>query len=166
MKEIAFDMSQSELEYNFILEDEAATLKLGSDIAAIPASNGMIALFGDLGIGKTVFARGFIHSFEGVDEVVSPTFSLLQLYEFAKIKVYHYDLYRINSPDEIIELGIFDAINDGITLVEWPERMDNYFPKNRLDIYLSQGLMDASRAVKIVGHGEFWETQLRNLFTK
>ena len=164
MKEITSDMSKSELEYNFTLEDEAATLKLGSNIAAISTSNGMIALFGDLGIGKTVFTRGFIHSFEGADEVVSPTFSLLQLYEFAKIKVYHYDLYRTNSPDEIIELGIFDAINDGITIVEWPEKMGNYFPKDRLDIYLSQGLMEASREIKIVGHGKFWETQLKNLF--
>ncbi|MAV88751.1 MAG: tRNA (adenosine(37)-N6)-threonylcarbamoyltransferase complex ATPase subunit type 1 TsaE [Rhodospirillaceae bacterium] len=159
-------MSKSELEYNFTLEDEAATLKLGSDIAAIPVSNGMIALFGDLGIGKTVFAKGFIHSFEGAGEVVSPTFSLLQLYEFAGIKVYHYDLYRTSSPNEIIELGIFDAINDGIALVEWPEKMGNYFPKNRLDIFLSQGLKDASRKVKIVGYGEFWETQLRNMFTE
>ena len=133
-------MSKSELEYNFTLEDEAATLKLGSDIAAIPVSNGMIALFGDLGIGKTVFAKGFIHSFEGAGEVVSPTFSLLQLYEFAGIKVYHYDLYRTSSPNEIIELGIFDAINDGIALVEWPEKMGNYFrskinPNNGIRVY-------------------------------
>ena len=118
-------MSVNQNKYEFLLENEEATGILASQLANLVQPRDIIALTGDLGLGKTTFARSFITALGGSGEVTSPTFTLVQVYEFTSINIYHFDLYRIKEPEEIFELGIEDAFADGVSLIEWPERMGN-----------------------------------------
>jgi tRNA threonylcarbamoyladenosine biosynthesis protein TsaE len=97
----------------------------------------VVTLDGDLGAGKTTLARGFIRALAGAEEEVpSPTFTLVQTYETAKGTVWHFDFYRLRTPDEAWELGIEEAFAGGISLVEWPGRIGTLLPKERLDVTL------------------------------
>jgi tRNA threonylcarbamoyladenosine biosynthesis protein TsaE len=104
-----------------ILRDEAATAKLGARLAAIARSGDVITLSGPLGVGKTALARGFIEALGYEGHVPSPSFSLVQTYGELEPRVWHVDLYRIEQPSEIEELGL-DAADEGVLLVEWPQR--------------------------------------------
>ena len=122
------------------IADEAATVALAVKIVDICGVGDMVALYGTLGAGKTVFARAFIRARAGqAEEVPSPTFTLVQHYECDPVPIYHFDLYRLNNPDETLELGFDDAMADGSVLVEWPERLGSYIPQDRLDIEIKQG---------------------------
>src|SRR5690606_14141522 len=105
------------------LHDESATNRLGEDLAAMLTTGDVIALSGDLGMGKTSLARAIVRALadDPALEVPSPTFTLVQAYG-ARVPVQHFDLYRLASPDELEELGFSDAIRSGTVLVEWPER--------------------------------------------
>jgi tRNA threonylcarbamoyladenosine biosynthesis protein TsaE len=104
-----------------ILEDEAATARLGAALAAVALPGDVITLSGPLGVGKTALARGFIAALGHGGEVPSPSFAIVQPYEEIDPPVWHVDLYRIDDPAEIDELGL-DSAADGVLLVEWPER--------------------------------------------
>ena len=97
-----------------------------------------VAMHGDLGAGKTEFARAVIRTLCGGDMVVpSPTFTLLQEYEmYDGEKIHHFDLYRIKKIEELEEIGFFDAISHGITLIEWPEIAENFLPADAIHIWL------------------------------
>lgn len=104
------------------LPDLAATKALGARIAAALQPGDLVALSGDLGAGKTTLARAILAAL-GVDEAVpSPTFTLVQAYETARLPVSHFDLYRLKRPSEMQELGLDEALENGAVLVEWPER--------------------------------------------
>jgi tRNA threonylcarbamoyladenosine biosynthesis protein TsaE len=107
-----------------ILEDEAATARLGAALARIARSGDVIALSGPLGVGKTALARGFIGALGHEGDVPSPSFAIVQPYEALDPPVWHVDLYRIEAPSEIEELGL-DSAADAVLLVEWPERAGN-----------------------------------------
>ena len=93
----------------------------------------VIALYGNLGVGKTAFTRFLIQSLCGEqEEVPSPTFTLLQTYETNDFPIFHFDLYRLKQPDEVLELGIEDAFYDGVSLIEWPEKMGAYLPQKKI----------------------------------
>ena len=93
----------------------------------------IIALYGTLGVGKTAFTRFLIQDLCGEqEEVPSPTFTLVQTYETKDISLYHYDLYRLKQPEEVFELGIEDAFYDGVSLIEWPEKMGKYLPEKKI----------------------------------
>ena len=152
------------------LSDEAATRLLAAKLASITPQGGVILLFGDLGVGKTALARAFIIAKCGSEqEVPSPTFTLVQTYEYPEQAssqvgtLYHFDLYRLSSPDEAYELGIEDAFNEGISLIEWPDRLDGNVPDERLEITLSQGDNENSRRVEIAGSGA-WTDHLDGLW--
>src|SRR5262245_3241580 len=120
------------------LGDEGATVRLARRVAAIARAGDVIALSGGLGVGKTRFARAFIDALQGDgDEVPSPTFTLVQTYDSPAGTIWHFDLYRLNRPEEAYELGIEEALTDGIVLIEWPERLTNLLPPERLDIALA-----------------------------
>jgi tRNA threonylcarbamoyladenosine biosynthesis protein TsaE len=153
-------MSNHQSKTEFILKNEVATGILASQLANLAEPRDIIALTGNLGLGKTAFARAFITALGGSGEVTSPTFSLVQVYELSRINVYHFDLYRIENSEEIFELGIEDAFADGISLIEWPDRMATYLPPERLDIFFSNGLDENARRVLLVGHGENWVNRL------
>jgi tRNA threonylcarbamoyladenosine biosynthesis protein TsaE len=104
-----------------ILRDEAATRALGAALAAVARPGDVICLSGPLGVGKTALARGFIAALGHQGEVPSPSFAIVQPYEDLDPPVWHVDLYRIEKPSEIDELGL-DSATDAVLLVEWPER--------------------------------------------
>lgn len=104
-----------------ILEDERATAEFGAALAAAALAGDVITLSGPLGVGKTALARGFIHALGHQSDVPSPSFAIVQPYEQLAPAVWHVDLYRIEHPSEIDELGL-DSASDAVLLVEWPER--------------------------------------------
>jgi tRNA threonylcarbamoyladenosine biosynthesis protein TsaE len=104
-----------------ILDDEAATARLGARLASRVRPGDVITLSGPLGVGKTALARGFLAALGHEDEVPSPSFSIVQPYEDLDPPVWHVDLYRIEDPSELEELGP-DAAAHAVLLVEWPER--------------------------------------------
>ncbi|MGV6871086.1 tRNA (adenosine(37)-N6)-threonylcarbamoyltransferase complex ATPase subunit type 1 TsaE [Pseudochelatococcus sp. B33] len=120
------------------LTDQAATEHLAAVLAREARPGDLITLSGDLGAGKTTFARAFVRAFAGDGEldVPSPTFTLLQSYECARGTVVHADLYRISDPLELDELGWDEAIDDAVALVEWPDRAGDSLSESRLDINL------------------------------
>ena len=130
------------------LPDEKATQALAARLAALARPGDVLALKGELGAGKTCFARGFIRARGGDEAVPSPTFTLAQIYELPNGTVWHFDLYRLRFPENAWELGIEDAFRDGISLIEWPERLERLLPAHRLEIALEFGAApDARRAV-------------------
>jgi tRNA threonylcarbamoyl adenosine modification protein YjeE len=120
------------------LPDEAATIALAEDVAAMLAPGDVVALRGSLGAGKTTFARGLLRAVadESGLEVPSPTFTLVQAYS-GRLPIAHFDLYRLGTPDELDEIGFEDALGEGAALVEWPERAEARLPRDRLDILLT-----------------------------
>jgi tRNA threonylcarbamoyladenosine biosynthesis protein TsaE len=104
-----------------ILKDEEATARAGAALAAVVKPGDVITLSGPLGVGKTALARGLIRALGHGGEVPSPSFALVQPYEELDPPVWHVDLYRIEEPGEIDELGL-DAASEGVLIVEWPER--------------------------------------------
>ena len=153
-------MSVHQTRYQFAVKNELETGLLASQLANISETGDIIGLIGDLGMGKTAFARAFINARGGSVEVPSPTFTIVQVYEFPDVNVYHFDLYRIEETEELLELGIEDAFTDGISLIEWPDRMDTYLPSERLDVVFSSGLNENTRQVTLVGYGKNWINRL------
>ncbi len=130
-------MNAQDRPFNIKLSSEYDTIALGYALAKAFDRGDFIALNGDLGAGKTTLARAIIHGFLGEHiEVPSPTFTLVQTYETKNFPIYHFDLYRIKSPDEIWELG-WEDIGAGLALVEWSERLGANIPSHRLEINLS-----------------------------
>ena len=115
--------------------DLAGLNSLARSLHECLASPATIALWGDLGAGKTTFARLLIHTFMGEKiEVPSPTFTLVQVYEAPQTEIWHCDLYRLDNPHECFELGLEDAFHHALCLIEWPQRLGTLLPRNRLDI--------------------------------
>lgn len=121
------------------LSDDAATAALGARLGAAARPGDVIALYGDLGAGKTTLARGLIQHLIGAGtEAPSPTFTLVQTYQGPSFPIWHFDLYRLNEPGEARELGLEEAV-DGLALIEWPERLGRDLPHQRLEVRLSFG---------------------------
>ena len=106
---------------NVTLDDEAATMRLGAALAGQVRAGDVITLSGPLGVGKTALARGLLAALGHAGEVPSPSFAIVQTYEELDPPVWHVDLYRIESPREMAELGL-DSLGHAVLLVEWPER--------------------------------------------
>lgn len=133
------------------------TAALAHNIAALLRSRDVILLRGDLGTGKSTFARALIQSLCGKNtEVPSPTFTLVQTYETPAFTLWHFDLYRLKHPEEIYELGIEDAYAHGVSLIEWPERLGTLLPKHALEIEFSYGSHENERILQLTG----WEDRL------
>ena len=145
------------------LADEAATISLGQRLAALARPGDVILLFGTLGTGKSTLARAFIRALTSDDEEVpSPTFTLVQAYETQAGDVWHFDLYRLDKPEDSYELGIEDAFVDGISLIEWPERLGRLIPRRRLELTLEAGESETTRRATLVSHFQ-WDDRLKEL---
>ena len=116
-------------------ESEDSTVDFAKKCARQAKPGDIFTLHGTLGMGKSVFSRGFIRELmkENVD-VPSPTFTLVQTYETSQGTIWHFDLYRIEDPEEIYEIGWEEALDNGICLIEWPERLGNLMPQVRKEI--------------------------------
>ena len=123
---------------SLFLADDAATAALAGRVAPLLRAGDTLLLEGNIGAGKTTFARALIRARLGREEdVPSPTFTLVQTYDDPEAEIWHCDLYRLTSPDEILELGLDAAFEDGICLIEWPDRLGAAAPKAALRLVLS-----------------------------
>ena len=117
----------------------------------------IILLKGNLGAGKTSFARGLIQALAGPTDVPSPTFTLVQTYKTAAFEIWHFDLYRLQNENEIWELGIEEALERGVCLIEWPQNIAGLLSGAELEIVLR--FSGKARVVKFNGN-EKWEARL------
>ena len=114
----------------FITNSEQETIKLAERFGTLTENKDVFALYGTLGVGKSVFSRAFIQKLTQAEEVPSPTFTLVQSYSYGNTEIYHFDLYRLKSPEEVFELGFEEAVYGGISLIEWPEKAGYLLPKD------------------------------------
>jgi len=138
------------------LED---TQNFSKNISKIISAGDIIFLYGEIGAGKTTFARFFINHLESKNgikksDVLSPTFNIVFEYDVGDTKILHYDLYRLKNYKDISQLGMFETSNDSIKIVEWPELIESK-PKDRVDIQFQYSKLIDSRKVKIVGFGKW-----------
>ena len=143
----------------FPLPDLDATTRLGRAIASGLGRGDAVALWGDLGAGKTTLARAILQALGVKEDVPSPTFTIVQNYDTEPV-IAHYDLYRLKSAREMAELGLEDALDQGAVLVEWPERAPEVLPLEALHVRL--GLRDSGRLARITGPGR-WASELESL---
>ena len=130
-----------------VLPDPEATEALGRRLAGLARAGDAILLEGPIGAGKSSLARAFIRARLGeAEEVPSPTFTLVQVYEDDGTEIWHADLYRLTHPDEVWELGLDEAFQTAICLVEWPDRLGGHLPPDALDLRL-EALGEGRRAV-------------------
>lgn len=146
------------------LPDLDATRSFAGALAATARAGDAIGLAGPLGAGKTTFARAFVNARAaaiGAEpvEVPSPTFTLVQPYDFGGTTVYHFDLFRIDAPEDALELGIEDAFADGIALVEWPDRLGALLPAHALVVTILQGEARDAREAEIAA-GPGWAERI------
>jgi len=131
------------------------TADLATRLTPLLRPRDVILLKGDLGTGKSTFARALIQSLcKGNIDVPSPTFTLVQTYEASAFTLWHFDLYRLQHPEEIFELGIEEAYEGGVSLIEWPERLGAYHPRNALEIEFSYGNDENERILVFKGWGD------------
>lgn len=148
---------------HLLLTSEAATVALAQRLAPVVRAGDVLALWGDLGSGKTVFARALVRARGRADEEVpSPTFTLAQIYEApdpAAAALWHFDLYRIADPEDAFELGLEEALAAGISVIEWPDRLGPLLSERRLDLMLGAGDGPDSRRLTIAGDAA-WKARL------
>ena len=158
-------MSDYSLPITIPASSAEAMVALGAALGNLLKTGDVILLFGDLGAGKTTFSRGLIQAIAKEEsEVVSPTFTLVQTYDVDNSVLYHYDLYRLETGDSstLTELGWDESLTNGITLVEWSERLEpEYIPVDALQIHISHN-ENNSRDLKFIGN-EKWRTRLSGL---
>jgi tRNA threonylcarbamoyladenosine biosynthesis protein TsaE len=136
------------------LPDEDATQRWGGALAERLRPGDAICLSGGLGAGKTTLARALIRALTRADEEVpSPTFTLVQSYEGRDFPVAHFDLYRLVSAAEAAELGLDEALDVGAAVIEWPDRLGNDLPPDRLDIQLT--IQGDGRLARWTPHGSW-----------
>ncbi|WP_334174418.1 tRNA (adenosine(37)-N6)-threonylcarbamoyltransferase complex ATPase subunit type 1 TsaE [Pseudoxanthobacter sp.] len=144
------------------LADEADTVALAEDLAAILRPGDVVALSGDLGAGKTTLARALLRALADDDglEVPSPTYTLIQPYDLPRLKVAHLDLYRLADEEEMDELGFDDLIAEGAVLVEWPERAGDRLPRSTLWLELLPEPGGGARRAVLTVDGGGWASRL------
>jgi tRNA threonylcarbamoyl adenosine modification protein YjeE len=152
-----FPTSTGGYSFTVALADERATRRLVVDVAAAVEPGDLITLSGDLGAGKTTFARALIRHLasDKTVEVPSPTFTLTQAYDLPRFRLVHADLYRLSGPAELAELGFEDEADNTVTLLEWPDRAAGFLPADRLDVALtlSPAQGETFRNARVTGYG-------------
>lgn len=131
--------------HKMISESPEDTFALGKQIGESVAPGSVLTLVGDLGVGKTVFTQGLAEGLGILDAVNSPTFTILQIYEGGRLPLYHFDVYRIDEPEEMEEVGLDDYLyGRGVSLIEWPEQIAECLPDSTRIIRIRK---DLSRGV-------------------
>lgn len=143
---------------------------LAGSLAPLAQAGDLIALTGDLGAGKTTFSRAFIRAIleDEYAEVPSPTFTLVQTYEAPEFDIYHTDLYRLQEPEEVYDLGLDDDRSSSVLLVEWPDRMPDDWRQGALEISLkrtagTEAGEDEARTIHFGGDAAVWSPRLEGL---
>jgi tRNA threonylcarbamoyl adenosine modification protein YjeE len=150
--------------HSLMLPDEAATATLAARLAPLLRPGDAILLDGPLGAGKTSFARALIRSLCGAGtEVPSPSFNIVLTYDAPQGTLWHFDLYRVADPRELDELGLDEALQDGVVLIEWPDRLGRHPPAGALTLQLAPlDSPPAARRADLIGDAE-WAQRLSSL---
>ena len=135
------------------------TKNISKKISKILKDGQIIFLYGEIGVGKTTFVRFLINHLEVENQIkksdiLSPTFNIVYDYEIGRIKIHHYDLYRLKNYKDILELGMFEISKNHIKIIEWPELITPK-PENRIDIFFQYSKLIEYRKVKIIGFGKW-----------
>lgn len=151
-----FDLPQS-----IVLPGPDATTRLGQQIAPLLAPGDTLLLSGAIGAGKTHFARAVIQTrlaeVGQIEDVPSPTFTLVQVYDTRSADIWHADLYRLSHPDEVCELGLEEAFDTAICLIEWPDRLADLAPADALTLHFEPCSDGAARKVTLRGSAARWQ---------
>lgn len=124
------------------------TERIGEQLAQKLRGNEVIALFGGLGMGKTAFTRGLARGLGVTDGVSSPTFALVNEYR-GSVMIYHFDMYRVQSWDDLYSTGFFDCLDNGVLVIEWSENIEGALPDNALRVTIRRGEGDNQRIFEI-----------------
>lgn len=138
----------------WITDSAEETEALGERLAAKLRGDEVIALFGGLGMGKTAFTRGLARGLGVVDGVSSPTFALVNEYR-GRFPVYHFDMYRVQSWDDLYSTGFFDFLGNGVLVIEWSENIEGALPENALRVTIRRGGNDQQRIIETEGADAF-----------
>lgn len=152
-----------------ILPDEAATRALAQRLAPILGPGDVLALEGQIGAGKTFFARAVIQHLlaeQGLTEdIPSPTFTLVQTYQAGPLEIWHSDLYRLGDPFEVVELGLEDAFDTAVCLIEWPDKLGDALPPRALTLSFKALEADDQRGLTFHSADTGWTARLSQVFT-
>ncbi|HBN22826.1 MAG TPA: tRNA (adenosine(37)-N6)-threonylcarbamoyltransferase complex ATPase subunit type 1 TsaE [Holosporales bacterium] len=151
-------------EATLTLHSEKETQSFAASLANQARVGDVIYLKGTLGMGKSTFARAFIRHLANNPhlEVPSPTFTLVQIYTDIPLPIWHFDLYRLESPEEIEELGLDEALSTAVSLIEWPERLGQMTFPNTLTLTLAAGTTSEAREVILSGDSS-WTDRLKEV---
>lgn len=139
------------------------TLAHAGAVGELLVPGDVVSLIGDLGAGKTVFARGIARALGVTEPVVSPSFTIAREYE-GRVPLVHIDVYRIDTIQELHDLGFEELVrDDAVTLVEWGDAIDALLPRERLDARLHPGGGDEERVIELEGHGPSWDERAAEL---
>ncbi len=146
------------------LSSPEATCQWAAALAPRLRAGDVILLSGDVGAGKTHFARCLIQSqLTTPEDVPSPTFTLVQTYPTPQAEIWHADLYRLSDVNEVFELGLTEAFSDAICLIEWPDRLGDLAPNSALSLSLAPGPDDDARIMQIRWQDAGWTDKLKGL---
>lgn len=134
----------------YISNSVQETEEIAKEVAVKLKGTETIAFYGGLGSGKTTFTAGLVKALESQDDVSSPTFALINEYE-GKYNIYHFDMYRINTWDDLYSTGFFDYLGLGIIIIEWSENIENALPENSVKIKITRGEKETERIFEISG---------------
>ena len=149
-----------------LLGCEAATRRLAEDLAVLLRTGDCILLSGDLGAGKSTLSRALLRALSGDPdlEVPSPTFTLVQTYSLDRMEVAHFDLYRLEEPEEVEELGLADCLEVGAALIEWPEMAADFLPEDALWIQLRETDTEGEREARFWSQNPGWQKRVSRSF--
>ncbi|MCP4935234.1 MAG: tRNA (adenosine(37)-N6)-threonylcarbamoyltransferase complex ATPase subunit type 1 TsaE [bacterium] len=155
---MTLDSKNKPLQLNLPDLDLSALDRFAAGLLPLLQTGDFIALAGELGSGKTAFARALISRMlppDSNEEIPSPSFAILQTYKTLRMPVYHFDFYRLSGVDEAVELGLDEALNNGLVLAEWPDRLKNELPADRLEVHFREANDLDLRHLRIVAMGTF-----------
>lgn len=152
------------MNFTIITKSPEETKKLGKEISKLVKPGDLLAFYGELGAGKTCFIQGISEGLEVKDYVTSPSFTIINEYQ-GKIPIYHFDVFRVSNIEEIIELGYEEYFyGEGLTVIEWAEKIENLLPKDHLKIEI-KFKTSYERKISFIPQGNkfniFWEDLIR-----
>ena len=150
------------MSHSTFLADEAATIAFGQRLAKAINSKGLLTLSGNLGSGKTTLSRGLIQSYGHSGAVKSPTYTLVEPYEIGEKRIYHFDLYRMEDPEELEFIGLWDYLTqEALIIIEWPEKAFGVLPPADLSIQLEP--QEKGRKITLSANTLAGETMLKKI---
>ena len=152
--------------YKKKVQSENETLEISALLANNLTKDDVFVLTGELGSGKTKFTEGILKYFSIEKEISSPTFTIVNEYNTDNFDIFHFDVYRLDNPDEFLSIGGDEYFSLGACIIEWGEKIKDFLPSNFLEIIFEKDSVDTnSRIIKFVPHGERYENLLKEIFT-